>query len=258
MISLDGLPLWAVFPATAAVVVAALEAGHRLGTSWHRRGGTQSDMSGATVGAGMGLLAFMLAFTFNSAAVRYEARRSLVIEDANAIETTWLRAGFLPEPRRTEMRRLLRDYVDLRLEAVKGGANLPLILAQSDSLHDCMWAIASNMAEKEPGSIMGGLFVQSLNEMIDIHHKRVTVGVRTRVPPTIWLALYALTAVGMLMMGIHTGLSGARQAATELALALAFSIVLFLIANLDRPQQGVIKVSQQAMTELQEKMRLPH
>jgi hypothetical protein len=131
---------------------------------------------------------------------------------------------------------------------------MPTALAQSNALHDRMWELASGMGRKEPGSIMGGLFVEAMNEMIDVHLKRVTAGVRNRVPFTIWLALYALTAVGMLMLGLLAGLGGARQAGIELGLALSFSIVLFLIADLDRPQEDLVRVSQQAMIELQHKL----
>jgi hypothetical protein len=101
---------------------------------------------------------------------------------------------------------------------------------------------------------MGGLFVESLNEMFDVQLKRLTIGVRTRVPATIWFALYSLMAVGMLMLGIQTGLGRVRHSGSELALALALAIVLYLIADLDRPGQGLVKVSQQAMTELQAKL----
>jgi hypothetical protein len=134
--------------------------------------------------------------------------------------------------------------------------DVKLALARSDSLHERMWAIASQLGQQAPGSIMGGLFIEALNEMFDVQLKRVTIGVRTRVPATIWVALYALTAVGMLMLGIQTGLGGVRHTGSELALALALSIVLYLIADLDRPGQGLVKVSQQAMTELQ--ARLEH
>ena len=105
---------------------------------------------------------------------------------------------------------------------------------------------------------MGGLFVEALNEMIDVQLQRVTMAVRNRVPGPIWVALYALTAVGMAMIGIQVGLGGTRQAAIALALALSFSIVLFLIADLDRPQKGLVNVSQQAMTELQAKLNRQH
>ena len=248
---LDRLPIWGLFLATCALVGLALEAGFRLGRRRQRLGGGKSEVSGAMVGATMGLLAFMLAFTFNGAAGRHDARKGLVIEEANAIDKTWLRAGFLAEPYRTEIRGLLRNYVDVRVKAAAGMLDLGQAAHQSEALHDSMWAMAEEVGRKDVGSITTGLFIQALNEVIDLHLKRVTVGIRNRVPPTIWATLYLLMAVGMVMMGTQIGLSGTRHFAMELSLAIAFSVVLFLIADLDRPQEGIINVSQQAMEELQ-------
>jgi hypothetical protein len=91
--------------------------------------------------------------------------------------------------------------------------------------------------------------------VIDLHLKRVTVGIRNRVPPTIWVTLYLLMAGAMLMVGAQVAQGGTRHVGMELALAVSFSLVLFLIADLDRPQEGLINVSQQAMSELQTKLK---
>ena len=95
--SLDSVPIWVLLLATIGLVALALEAGVRLGRRRQLRAGGKSEVSGAMVGATMALLAFMLAFTFNGAAGRHDARKGLVIEEANAIDKTWLRAGFLAE-----------------------------------------------------------------------------------------------------------------------------------------------------------------
>jgi hypothetical protein len=131
MNALDAIPLWGIALGTVAVVLAALEAGYAVGTWQKRRGESKSEMSGAMLGATTGLLAIMMAFTFNGAATRHEARKTLVIEDVNCIERTWLRAGFLAEPRQTEIRRLLRT-------AASGTMDISRAVAQSDSLHDRM------------------------------------------------------------------------------------------------------------------------
>jgi hypothetical protein len=144
--------------------------------------------------------------------------------------------------------------VDVRVKAAAGKLDLGKAARQSEALHDRMWSVAEEVGGKDAGSITVGLFIQALNEVIDLHLKRVTVGIRNRVPPTIWATLYLLMAVGMIMMGTQIGLSGTRHIGTELALAVAFSVVLFLIADLDRPQEGLINVSQQAMAELQIKL----
>ena len=251
---LDSVPIWAVLLATIGLVAVALEAGVRLGRRRQLRAGGKAEVSGAMVGATMALLAFMLAFTFNGAAGRHDARKGLVIEEANAIDKTWLRAGFLAEPYRADIRGLLRNYVDVRVKAAAGEMDLGEATRRSEALHDKMWALAAEVGQKDAGSIPAGLFIQALNEVIDLHLKRVTVGIRNRVPPTIWATLYLLMAVGMVMMGTQIGVSGTRHIGVELALAVSFSVVLFVIADLDRPQEGLINVSQQAMEELQTRL----
>ena len=115
----DSVPIWVLLLATIGLVALALEAGVRLGRRHQLRAGGKAEVSGAMVGATMALLAFMLAFTINSAAERHDVRKGRVIEEANAIDKTWLRAGFLPEPYRADIRGLLRDYVDVRDALVK-------------------------------------------------------------------------------------------------------------------------------------------
>jgi hypothetical protein len=252
--SADAIPLWVLLLATIALVLLALQGGVRLGKWRQAHGAGKLEVSGAMVGAAFGLLAFMLAFTFNSAAGRHEARKKLVIEEVNAIETTWLRAGFLPDAARTTMRGLLKNYVSVRVKVALDQVTLAEGLHQSEDLQDHMWALAVESARREPGSIALGLFIQSLNEVIDLHLERLTVSIRTRIPGTIWVALYALLVISMFMMGTQIGQGGARHPLTEMALAVSFSVVLLMIADLDRPQEGLVRVSQQAMTELQTKL----
>src|SRR6187549_1664121 len=116
---LDALPLWGLFLAIVALVLISIEGGYRLGNYRRSRSNTEKEAPvGAMVGATLGLLAFMLAFTFGMAASRFDTRKQLVLEEANAIGTTYLRAAMLPE-KRDEIRDLLRSYVDTRLAAVE-------------------------------------------------------------------------------------------------------------------------------------------
>jgi hypothetical protein len=155
------------------------------------------------------------------------------------------------------MRTLLRDYVDLRVNVALGTTDVEQGLRRTDAMQDTMWAIAEETGRQSAGSITTGLFIQSLNEVIDIHLKRLTTSIRNRVPATIWATLYLLLVVGMIMMGIQLGLSPSRHFGLELALAATFSLVLLLIADLDRPQDGLMRVSQQAMVDLQIKLHKP-
>jgi hypothetical protein len=115
---LDALPLWGLFLVIVVLVLFSIEGGHRLGRYRRTRSEQEKDAPvGAMVGSTLGLLAFMLAFTFGMAASRFDTRKSLVLDEANAIGTTYLRAAMLPD-RRGEVRGLLRDYVDARLIAL--------------------------------------------------------------------------------------------------------------------------------------------
>ena len=116
----------------------------------------------------LGLLALVLGFTFSLAASRFNAQRQKVLEEANAIGTTFLRARLLPEPQRSEIARLLRQYVDVRLQAVEEG-QLERALSQSEELHELLWIQTSAVAEKTSNSIITGVFIQSLNNLIDLH-----------------------------------------------------------------------------------------
>jgi hypothetical protein len=204
------------------------------------------------VGAMLGLLAFMLAFTFGLAASRFDDRRQVLLDEANAIGTTYLRAGMLSD-RRVEIRTLLRDYVDTRLEAVRSGKAAEGIL-RSEAIQGQLWAHAVAIAEKNPNSIVAGLFIQSLNEVIDLHAKRVTVAVRNRIPNPIWAALFVIAILSFAAIGYHTGLVGTGKSLAIFAVAFTFSVVIGLIADLDRPQEGTLKVSQQALIDLRQSM----
>jgi hypothetical protein len=251
---LDVVPLWGLFLAACAISWIALEGGYRLGRRRHAHDPDEKDAPvGAMVGSILALLAFMLGFTFSLAASRFDARREVVLEEANAIGTAYLRARLLPEPQRAEVARLLREYVDIRVRAVQEGSVAEAI-ARSEELQERLWSQATAAAEKNPTPITA-LFVQSLNEVIDVHAKRVMAGLRSRIPMSIWCGLFGLAFVGMASMGYQAGLSATRRSPAMLLLVLAFAGVLFLIADLDRGQQGFLKVNQEAMADVQRSMQ---
>lgn len=244
------LPLWGIFLGTVAIILLSAEAGFWLGKHHGQRSeGLQKAPMSEIVGAMLGLLAFMLGFTFSLAATRFDARRALVVDEANAIGTTYLRAGLLPEPQRAEIRKLLRDYVKARLGFVQSG-NVPQGIAGAEEMHARLWAEAVAVGGQNPGSIVTGLFISSLNEVIDLHAKRVTFGLRNHIPASIWAVLYFLAVCAIGTMGYHTGLAGARRFFAIVPLMLTFSVVLLLIADLDRPHEGFLKVSQQPLLDL--------
>src|SRR5262252_866484 len=149
---IDVLPLWALFIVILLVVLLSVEFGYRLGK--YRRSRREEEKEaplGTLVGATLGLLAFILAFTFGLAAQRFDARRQVLLDEANAIGTTYLRAGILPE-RGEQIRTLLRDYVAARLEAVQPG-KLAEGIRRSEDIQQQAWAQADAVAEKNPDSM---------------------------------------------------------------------------------------------------------
>jgi hypothetical protein len=253
---LDPFPLWSILPLTIVIGLASFEFGYRV--AHYRQQQHQEEKEtpvGGMVAGTLGLLAFMLAFTFGLAGARFEDRRQVVLDEANAVGTTYLRAEMLPEPMRTEVKKLLREYVDLRVEAVQQQPEkLNEAVSKSEALQERLWAQAVAVTEKDRSPI-AALFVDSLNSVIDLHATRVMAGLRSRVPAVIWIVLYVLAILAMEMIGYHAGLANSRRSIAAVALIIAFSLVLFLIADLDRPGQGMLRVSQQSMIDLRKSMK---
>jgi hypothetical protein len=251
--ALDALPLPVAFLLIVVLVLLSIEGGFRLGLYRRKRSEQEKDAPvGAMVGSTLGLLAFMLAFTFGMAASRFDTRKALVLEEANAIGTTYLRAAMLPEGG-DAVRGLLRDYVDQRLAAVKGGDPVNA-LKESEALQSKLWALAVTAGQQQPNSIVVGLFVESLNDVIDLHAKRVIAGLRNRIPGTIWVSLFVIAALSLGAMGYHSGLAGPTRSLALLAVAFAFSAVIGLVVDLDRPQEGALTVSQQPLIDVRQSM----
>jgi hypothetical protein len=253
---LDVLPLWGLSLVIVVFVLLSIECGYRLGHYRRSRSEQEKDAPvGAMVGSTLGLLAFMLAFTFGMAASRFDTRKSLVLDEANAIGTTYLRAAMLPD-RRDEVRGLLRDYVDARLEAVQSGRVVEGV-RRAEDLQARLWTEAAAIGQQHPDSIVVGLFVESLNEVIDLHAKRVTAGLRNRIPGAIWVGLFTIAVLSLGAMGYHSGLVGTTRSLAVIAVAFAFSAVIALVVDLDRPQEGTLTVSQQALIDVRQSMTAP-
>jgi hypothetical protein len=252
---LDAIPLWALFVATLAVALLSFEGGFWFG----RRSGSvpeqqQEKVVSRVVGGILGLLAFMVAFTFGVAASHFDARRQALLEEVNAIRTAYLRADLLQDPHRSEIRNLLREYVDVRLEGRRSG-KIEEAIARSEELQDRLWSQAVAARENPSNSAFIGNFIQSLNEVISLHSRRVTAGLEVRIPDIIWFVIYGITMLAAASIGYHAGLTRSRRLPVVPALILAFSVVILLIEDLDRPLGGYLEVDQQALIDLRNKMK---
>jgi hypothetical protein len=253
---LDFLPLWGLFLVTLALVRLAIEVGYRFGYYRQRRSEGEMETSvGAIVGATLGLLGFFLAFTFGLAATRFENRRQMVVEEANAIGTTYLRAGLLPDGNSARIRKYLFEYVNARLEGAQTGDREQLV-RRSNNLQEKLWGEAEAAGKAHPDSIVVGLFIQALNDTIDVHSKRVLVALQSRLPTILWATLYLITFLTMAGVGYQVGLSKSKLSPAILVLILTFTAVMALVADLDRPREGMMTVSQQAVLELRDSMKV--
>lgn len=251
---INELPLWAVFVLTLVICIGAVEAGAALaGLALRQKKDKEPEAPlGSLVGAVLGLLAFILAFTFGITASRFDARKQLVLEEANAIGTTYLRAGLLPQTQGLEVRRLLREYADIRVTATL--ENAQEALKKSEDIHRRLWSQAKALVQEDVDSEIRSLFIASLNELIDLHQSRKTVALQYRIPGTVWLSVYLLSVLSMLTVGYQVGMSGTRRLRGTPVLAAAFSLVILMIADIDRPGEGLMRVSQQPIADVQQMM----
>ena len=244
-----GFPIWVVFLGTLIVLAAAAKSGHVLGARTRTRlGESEAPDLGATLGGLLGLLALMLAFTFGMAGERFDWRKTLVVDEANAIGTAWLRTDLIPEPQAAQARRVLRAYTQARLDLAVSSTRA-LSITRSEKLQSELWGITREAAAAAPTPTVA-LFVQAVNEVIDVHGLRVQAALRNPIPPTIFATLLAVSILVMAATGYASGLTRDRSAVASILLALVLAVVITLILDLDRPFEGLLTVSQQAMADL--------
>jgi Protein of unknown function (DUF4239) len=251
---MDATPISVVFALAVISVVVAIEVGYRLGHTAHRRSGDEKESPVSAIsGTILGLLAFILAFTFAIVSDRYDARKGLVRDEANAIRTVYARSEFLPQPDRSEAKALLKQYVGIRIAAVQARAldQMATVIADSDRIQRRLWDMAVVNARKDMNSDVAALYVEALNEMTNLHALRVAIGLQARIPTAIWVVLCALIALAMISVGYQTAIAASRRTWAMFILALSFSLVVTLIAELDRPQSRYVSVTQQPLADLQ-------
>ena len=183
---------------------------------------------------------------------RYDLRRQLVVDEANAIGTTYLRAKMLAKPQSTEIPTLLLRYIDVRLIFSASSRDQPAFAradAEAERLHRALWSQAMAAVKSNPQPVPTGLFVQSLNEVIDDHAKRVAA-MQNQVPALIFAVLYLVAIGAMGLTGFACGLAGRRSLVAALSASVLIALVAFAITDLDQPRRGLIRTSQQSLIDL--------
>jgi hypothetical protein len=249
MAHLYNYSLLVIFFVGVVIVLLACEIGWRLGArnEGHGVGGNVSALEQSL----LGLLALMVGFSFLMALTRFEARRDAVLNEANAIGTTALRARLLPEPHRAESLKLLREYAQMRVDYISSGkslAQLPSIINRSNQIHEELWQRAKALSAKDNNMVPAGLFIQTLNEMIDNQAKRLSA-LRNQIPETVLIALFAIAAISCGFAGYASRLDPLRTRLPVVITAALVSAVIFVILDLHAPNVGFIKIDQRPMID---------
>jgi len=248
---LDMSPIWLFFIGMVVVSLAAAEIGFRIGIHLQDRNSNSGDtrMTGTVVGGMLGLVGFLMAFSIGIAIGHHGERKDMVVTEANAIGVAWLRAGFLDEPDAVALRNILRDYAQLRLDAANQLMELPIVLQRSENAHKEMWAIVErNVRQGNDSDTMASL-VESVNQVISVHSLRVTAAVK-RLPTILGVVLILSTIISFSLVGVASSADRKRDTVAILLFALVFAAVLMIMVDLDRPMDGMLTVSQTAITDL--------
>jgi hypothetical protein len=254
---LDPVPIVGVFLLFAVVLYVVFEVGFQLGRWWQRR--TPDHKEGPTamlVGSLLGLLAFLLAVTMGMAADRFDTRRALVLQEANAIGTTYLRAGFLEEPGASRSKALLREYVPLRVNTSDRAQYLENEARSLEILEE-LWTLGEDRMIARPADESISLYIQTLNETIDLQTSRSVAVVQARVPETILVLLFLGQVLTLGVVGYSAGLTGSRGMVSAIVLVVVLSAVLTIVIDLDRPRDGFLQVSQAPLLQLSDQLDPP-
>jgi hypothetical protein len=252
-----GLSTWVLGLLLSAVIVGATVAGHLVGRS--TRGQEHVREPFAVMQAALiGFMGLVLAFGISLAVGRYEARRAAIVDESNAIGTTYLRAQTLAEPVRTESLALLQRYTDISIvltNTVPGSSAEQQAVAESAQVEGRLWALAGQALDEAPVASAPRLYVETLNEAFDAQSTRV-FGLLNRVPTAVLILEVGGAALALAALALQLAALG-RGVRTVLVAAVLVVLVLLVTFDLDRPTRGLIQIPDEPLTELRTSMTLP-
>jgi len=249
---------WQLVLVIFAVIFGVTALGLVTGRYLRKHSETLREPFGVLQGALLGLVGLILAFGLSLAVGRYEARRAAVVDDANAIGTTYLRAQMLSEPVRSQSLALLVNYTDtsIRLSRARpGSAAEERVVAIGDAQQRQLWRLAGHALNTAPVATGPRLYIDSLNSMIDMQTVRVSA-LNNRVPGAV-LGLEVLGAAFALgLLAVYLSILG-RGVVTVVIAASLISLLLLITFDLDRPTRGLIRIPTAPLTALRASMVLP-
>jgi hypothetical protein len=256
----DQLPLGVVLVLCILSQVLFIEVGFRYGST--RQGKphkAQIAQVRAIMGASLGLLAFMLAFSFNTGQQHFEERTRAYMMEVSAIDSAYRGADLIKKDERINAKELLRQFTKLRLQTSKAAKDadrerLVEMIRESERIHDRLWYLAEKSMEGAGTGEDTGIFASAVLAMIDAHDARLQAAFFNRISPIIWITLFLMALLSMVVMGYQAGLTGTRSGLATWTLAITFSAVMVLITDLDRPNMTLFEMNQQLMVEMENRM----
>jgi hypothetical protein len=235
-----------------------IELGWRFGRRAQRP--TPESGTAAIEGAVFGLFGLLIAFTFSGATSRFEARRQLILTEANAIGTAWLRIDLLPVEAQPPLREHLREYLDARIEAFRALPDAEAAARASSTataLQALIWSKAVE-ATKAQGLAVGttGLVIDSLNTMFDITTTRA-MAMRQHPPVIIYVMLFGLALVSALFAGFGIAAGGSRRKLHAAIYALVIACTVYVDFDIEYPRQGLVRIDafDEVLLELRSSMQ---
>jgi len=250
--------IFALLLATGIIVL--LEVGRRIGARrLAEEGETAAKGFGAIESAVFALLGLILAFSFSGALARFDARRHLVVAEANDIATAFLRIDLLPTDAQAPMRDLFRRYLDSRIETYRKLPDMEAAqaeLARSLKLQSEIWSLAVSSSQKSatPQAMM--VLLPALNAMIDITTTRTEAAI-LHSPPIIWVMLGTLTFACALFAGYDMAGRKHLNLLHSAAFAVVLAVTVYVIIDLEYPRIGLIQMSDsdRVLVQLRESMK---
>lgn len=235
-----------------------IEIGYRVGRRVYRKQiHENNDVTSAVTGYILALLAFIMAFTFSIVSGRYDNKKALVREETNSIRTAWFRSDFLPDSDRVEAKKLFVDYVQIRLSGLETRNEKGIIesLVRCDEIQQTLWQMAVKNGQKDLNSDVAALYIESLNDMTNVHENRVIISLYSRVPVGIWFILLAMVVLGMMVVGYMSAIFGSSRSWAWLILAVSFALVIGMIYTMDKLYSPFTPISQFPMEQLLQFMK---
>jgi hypothetical protein len=242
----------------AGVIGAATATGVLLGRRLRHHSEVLREPFGVLQGALLGVVGLILAFGLSLAVGRYEGRRTAVVDEANAIGTTYLRAQLIAEPARTRSIALLREYTDLAIRLahdVPSSSDMRRTAAEEGVVQRRLWRLAGEALDADPVASGPRLYVDSHNTMIDKQNVRIS-GLNNRVPGAVLALEVTGAAIALGLLGLFLSVLGRGLLPIVFAAALV-SMLLLVTFDLDRPVRGLITVPATPLESLRASMQLP-